>query len=120
MKSIYARTRILLVPSQWEEAWGRVVTEAHVSGIPVLASDVGGLPQAVGPGGRLVPRDADCGTWAQCLREIWSNDDAWRTLSLAAIRYAQRSEINPTVLSARLVALMSELANTPKGYAGRP
>src|SRR3546814_9881685 len=42
MREVYRRTHTLLVPSQWEEAWGRVATEAQFSGIPVLASDRGG------------------------------------------------------------------------------
>ena len=36
MRSVYAKCRILLAPSVWEEAYGRVVTEAQISGIPVV------------------------------------------------------------------------------------
>jgi len=43
---IYDLTRILLVPSLWDEAFGMVVIEAMLRGIPVLASQVGGLPEA--------------------------------------------------------------------------
>lgn len=39
-------TRIALVPSLWAEARSRVILEAMVRGIPVLASDVGGLAEA--------------------------------------------------------------------------
>ena len=39
-------TRILLVPSLWGEAFGLVVVEAMLRGIPVLASNVGGLVEA--------------------------------------------------------------------------
>lgn len=46
MEAIWARTSILLVPSIWIEAWGRVVTEAMLRGIPVITSDSGGLPEA--------------------------------------------------------------------------
>ena len=36
MREVYRKTRVLLVPSQWEaETWGRVVSEAQFSGIPV-------------------------------------------------------------------------------------
>lgn len=40
------RTRVLLVPSLWAEARSRIVGEAMVRGVPVIASDVGGLPEA--------------------------------------------------------------------------
>ncbi len=43
---ILAQTRILLVPSLWGEGFGLVATEAMLHGIPVLASDIGGLPEA--------------------------------------------------------------------------
>jgi amino acid adenylation domain-containing protein len=43
---IYERTRVLLMPSLWEEAFGVTAVEAMLRGIPVLASAVGGLPEA--------------------------------------------------------------------------
>ncbi|HEX5714779.1 MAG TPA: amino acid adenylation domain-containing protein, partial [Thermoanaerobaculia bacterium] len=43
---IFAQTRILVVPSLWTEAFGVIVVEAMLRGIPVLASDVGGVPEA--------------------------------------------------------------------------
>ncbi len=44
--AIFAQTRLLLVPSLWDEAFGLVVVEAMLRGIPVLASTAGGLPEA--------------------------------------------------------------------------
>jgi hypothetical protein len=43
---IYSQTRILLMPSLWDEAFGMVSVEAMQRRIPVIASAVGGLPEA--------------------------------------------------------------------------
>ena len=42
----YRRTKVLLVPSVWPEAYGLVATEAALRGIPVVSTDVGGVPEA--------------------------------------------------------------------------
>jgi surfactin synthase thioesterase subunit/glycosyltransferase involved in cell wall biosynthesis len=44
---LLARTRVLLVPSLWAEARSRIIVEAMLRGVPVLASDVGGIPEAM-------------------------------------------------------------------------
>ncbi len=43
---IFAHTRVQLVPALGNESFGQIVVEAMLRGIPVLASDVGGLPEA--------------------------------------------------------------------------
>lgn len=47
---VFQGARLVIVPSQWEEAYGRMAREAFLLGIPVLVSNIGGLPEAVGPG----------------------------------------------------------------------
>ncbi len=46
MDEVLGQTRVLLAPSLWGEAFGQVVIDAMLRGIPVLASDSGGLPEA--------------------------------------------------------------------------
>jgi len=48
MRAAYGRSRLLLAPSRWVESWGRVASEAQISGLPVIATKSGGLPEAVG------------------------------------------------------------------------
>jgi len=44
---IYKYASLVLVPSQFVEAYGRVARESHVLNIPTLVSKLGGLPEAV-------------------------------------------------------------------------
>jgi amino acid adenylation domain-containing protein len=54
---IYERTRVLLMPSLWQEAFGVTAVEAMLRGLPVLVSETGGLPEAaLGAGGVLPVR----------------------------------------------------------------
>lgn len=103
MCKVYAQARIALVPSQVEEAWGRIPTEAHFSGIPVLASAIGGLPESVGPGGMLVPPDAPIDVWDRHLKSLWCDEEHYQALSDAALAYSQRSEIQPEALCQALL-----------------
>jgi len=43
---IFEQTRVLLMPSLWLECFGLTAVEAQLRGVPVIASDVGGLPEA--------------------------------------------------------------------------
>jgi glycosyltransferase involved in cell wall biosynthesis len=47
-RDFYAVTKLLLVPSLWNESFGLVAAEAMINGIPVLASDRGALPEVMG------------------------------------------------------------------------
>ncbi|MCC7173912.1 MAG: glycosyltransferase [Bryobacterales bacterium] len=44
---LLARTRVLLMPSLWAEARSRMIPEAMLRGVPVLAANVGGIPEAM-------------------------------------------------------------------------
>lgn len=44
---IYKYAKVVIVPSIWEEAYGRVSREAYELGTKVLVSNIGGLPESV-------------------------------------------------------------------------
>lgn len=94
MREHYGRARIVLVPSRWEETWGRIASEAHYSGIPVLATRIGGLSEAVGPGGILLPPEAELPEWTTALRSVWDDTTLYDALSRAATDYAGRPQID--------------------------
>jgi glycosyltransferase involved in cell wall biosynthesis len=55
---IFRGTRALLVPSVWDEPFGRVAAEALLNGVPPLVSDRGGLAEAANGGGFVLPLPA--------------------------------------------------------------
>ncbi|MFZ1989578.1 MAG: glycosyltransferase [Alphaproteobacteria bacterium] len=108
MQPLFLRARVLLAPSQCEEAWGRVATEAQINGTPVIASSLGGLGEAVGPGGILVAHDASIEDWARALSTLWDNRDNYDRYSQLALSHSRRSEIQPEAI---LDALLKELGH---------
>jgi glycosyltransferase involved in cell wall biosynthesis len=52
---VLARTRVLLMPSLWYEGFGLIVMESMLRGIPVVASDSGGLKEAKRATGYVIP-----------------------------------------------------------------
>ena len=94
------------MPSQLEETWGRVATEAQVSAIPVIASQIGGLPESVGPGGILLPPSASADDWANAIKKLWDNNDEYDRLSQRAAAHSKRAEIQPNYLIEEMITLL--------------
>lgn len=76
----YRRLDVLVVPSQpspgWLEQFCRVAVEGMASGLPIVASASGALPEVVGDAGLLVP-PGDAPALAQALRAL-ADDPAER------------------------------------------
>ncbi len=71
--TVYGVTKVLLMPSFWFEAAGRILIEANANGIPVLATDRGGIPETLNGAGRLLPIPE------RCTQDYWampSDDEA--------------------------------------------
>lgn len=66
MGPIYAANDLLLVPSQVEDAFPRVIVEAGLHGVPTIGSSRGGIPEAVRDGGIILHPD-DVDGWVQAI-----------------------------------------------------
>jgi glycosyltransferase involved in cell wall biosynthesis len=87
----YRRFDVLAVPSvplpSWIEQFGRVVVEAQASGVPVVASASGALPDVVGDAGLLtVPGDP--GSLRNALTRFLDEPGLWERLRAAGIARA--------------------------------
>lgn len=89
MRSVYGQTKILVVPSLWDEAFGRVVVEAMLNGIPVIASNKGYLSHTVGAGGFIIQKVEDIASWVDTIRSL-NNPARYQELKEKAKKAAQR------------------------------
>ena len=120
INDLLARTRVLLVPSLWTEARSRLVVEAMLAGVPVIASNLGGLPEAkmhvpyilplrpiegyshklneqMVPVALVPPQDI--GPWQEALHRLTSDHAHWEDLARlsrsTALAYAEATTIEP-------------------------
>ncbi len=117
---ILERSRVVLIPSLWAEARSRMVVESLLHGVPVLASDVGGLGEAMMGVPYLLPvrpivkynstldenmvpaaeiPNQDIGPWLRALTRVISDRAHWEDLSrrggAAALAYAASLTVEP-------------------------
>jgi len=89
----YQALDVLVVPSlttpSWVEQFGRVAVEAMASGVPVIASDSGALPDVIGDAGILVP-EGDPSALRAALEDLSRDPERWLTLQGAGLRRAER------------------------------
>ncbi|MEO5671038.1 MAG: glycosyltransferase [Ramlibacter sp.] len=104
MRTVYSQARLLLMPSVWEESFGRTVVEAQLNGLPVLASNRGALPATVGAGGLTLDPHAPVTDWAKALRRLLVEHDAF---SAAARSHALGHVAATPLIVGRLLSLLS-------------
>lgn len=83
MGRVFGMTRIFLMPSLWHESGGRAAIEALSLGIPVIATNRGGLPEVLGDAAitidvgkdlidnpKAIPGEADARPWLDALAQL--------------------------------------------------
>lgn len=113
MREVYRATRLLLVPSVWEEGFGMVAVEAQSCGIPVIASARGGLVESVGSGGLLIQDYRNVDAWVSAISQVLDDPASYRQWSERAIAHARSDAFDPRQIAARFIEIC-------RGPAPRP
>jgi glycosyltransferase involved in cell wall biosynthesis len=76
--ALIREARALMLPSVCYEAQPRVILEAYAAGVPVLASDLGALPEAVPPDSGLLVAPGDAGAWSYAVERLLDDRESER------------------------------------------
>ena len=118
--AIYRMTRTLIVPSQWEEPFGRVALEAMYNRVPVVASRTGGLLESVGDGGVLID---DFGNVERWVEEIERLDDPAHRREIVAAGVRHAALFSAEEETKKLAAVLRRVARPrkrPRRKSGAP
>ncbi|MEO6927081.1 MAG: glycosyltransferase family 4 protein [Rhodanobacter sp.] len=111
----YSAMSMLAFPSIAPETFGRASVEAQAAGIPVLASNVGGVPETLDPGvtGVLLP-PGNVAAWRTAILEMC---DSTRRLPMgAAAQEFVRGHFGTSVIAAEFVKqLTTAIVPNPSG-----
>jgi len=109
MPAIYQAADLFVLPSL-SEGFGLVLVEAMASGVPIVASGIGVMPEVVGDAARLVSDPSSVDELAAAMLTVLSSDDLRAHMSALGREIAQRYSWLRTVLQTR--ALYAELLAT--------
>ena len=83
----YNAADVLVIPSQYEEGYGRVILEALSCGTPVVGSNRGGIKEAISPEvGILIPPEVDY--FSRTLRNLFLDRQKLRKMTKNCRSYA--------------------------------
>jgi L-malate glycosyltransferase len=71
--ALFQEAQVLVVPSQSYESFGLTIIEAMARKVPVVATQVGGIPEVMGDGCGLIVRPDDAEGFANCISRCLSD-----------------------------------------------
>lgn len=119
MREAFARSRLLLMPSVWEESFGRTAVEAQINALPVLASNRGALPEVIGEGGLLLPPEAPTEAWVRALRQLYDPASSAIHRERAQAKALAHAASTPLIVG-QLLSLLALHASRMADRAGLP
>lgn len=109
------RARLIVLPSVGLEGFPMVIREAFACGVPVVAADLGGLPQIVeGSGGGEVFKAGDSDALAHTLVRLWDDEERLLRMSRAAAN-AFESAYSETAAYTRLMDIYAAAQASRQG-----
>lgn len=108
---ILNRMDVLLIPSRWHETFSIVTREAVLAGLPVIASRMGGIPEAIedGVNGILLPPD-DVAAWRMTMQRVVESPDLVTRLHRAQLTRRVKSMDEHAVELSQLYAQLQNEA----------
>lgn len=114
----YREIDVLVVPSRWQEPFGRVVIEAYSYGVPVLSSKVGGLTELVKDGrtGYLFDAEKPC-ELVELISKCMSHDGNVSMMAESCLKEAEL--FSPSSVASSYSAIYNQLVDA-QSYALLP
>ena len=116
--NILSESHFLVLPTQFD-AFGIVFCEASAYGVPSIASDVGGVSQAIkeGKNGFLLPADATASDYAEKIKNVFNDKENYIKLRQSS-RNEFETRLNWDVWGEKVNIILEDAVEEWKGISG--
>ncbi len=92
LKRLIANSRFTILPSVWYEVFGLSILESFATGKPVIASDIGGIPETVKNGfNGFLAKPGNVDDLADKISKLWSDPVLCRKIGRNAREYVEKN-----------------------------